>query len=202
MRIRIRRPPVITDSTKSLSKLTIAIDAGHGIGSEGAKGATGAIEKDITLALAKELNSQLQAKGIKTVMTRETDTNVFMTERTDKLLAANTHILVSIHCNSIGESSDPEQVKGTSMYYRYPGFKTLSDVMYKKILSLGLAEWGVTGNFNFSLSGPTQFPNVLVETAFISNPEDEMKLIDESFRKQIAAKIVEGLEEFVKNYSK
>ena len=202
MRIRIRRPPVIADSTKPLLKLTIAVDAGHGIGSEGAKGATGVVEKDMTLAIAKELNALLQAKGIKSVMTRETDDNVTMTERADKIINTGTQLFVSIHCNSIGESGDPEQVKGTSTYYRYPGFKPLSDIMYKKMLSLGLAEWGVTGNFNFSLSGPTQFPNVLVEAAFLSNPEDEMKLLDENFRKQIAAKIIEGLEEFVNKYSK
>lgn len=197
MKIRIRRPPVVVDSLNPLSALTVAIDAGHGIGSEGAKGSLGTIEKDITLAIAKELNAQLQAKKIKTVMTRDTDSNVLMSDRLDKILAGNAHILVSIHCNSIGESSDAETVKGTSTYYRYPGFKPLADIMYQKMLSLGLAEWGVTGNFNFSLSGPTQFPNVLVETAFLSNPEDEMKLIDPDFRKKIAGKIVEGLEEFV-----
>ncbi|MEW5800039.1 MAG: N-acetylmuramoyl-L-alanine amidase [Bacteroidota bacterium] len=202
MRVKVRRPPAIADSANVLSKLTIAIDAGHGIGSEGAKGATGVIEKDVTLALAKELNAQLQAKGIKTVMTRENDSNVFMSDRTDKILAGNAHILVSIHCNSIGESSDPDAIKGTSTYYRYPGFKSLSDIMYAKMLELGLDQWGVTGNFNFSLSGPTQFPNVLVETAFLSNPDDEMKLIDPAFRKKIAEKIISGLEEFVKNYSK
>jgi len=106
-------------------------------------------------------------------------------------------MFVSIHCNSTGETSDPEQIKGTSIYYRYPGFKPLSDIMYGKMLELELGEWGVTGNFNFSLSGPTQMPNVLVEIAFLSNPEDEMKLIDPEFRKQVAAKIISGLEEFV-----
>ena len=70
--------------------------------------------------------------------------------------------------------------------------------MYGKMLELGLGQWGVTGNFNFSLSGPTQLPNVLVETAFLSNPEDEMRLIDPEFRKQVAAKIISGLEEFVR----
>jgi len=202
MRIRVRRPPVVADSIRPLLKLTVAIDAGHGIGSEGAKGATGAIEKNVTLAIAKELNTQLQAKGINTIMTRETDDNVTMTDRADKVINGGVHLFVSVHCNSIGESSDPEQIKGTSTYYRYPGYKSLSDIMYKKMLTLGLTEWGVTGNFNFSLSGPTQFPNVLVETAFLSNPEDEMKLIDENFQKQIATKIIEGLEEFVRIYAK
>jgi N-acetylmuramoyl-L-alanine amidase len=202
MRVRIRRAPPVPDTLNPLSKLLVAVDAGHGIGSEGAKGSTGSVEKNVTLAVAKELNAQLNAKGIRTVMTRETDSNVTMTERADKVINANVHLFVSIHCNSIGETSDAEQVKGTSMYYRYPGFKPLSDIMYKRMLSLGLAEWGVTGNFNFSLSGPTQFPNVLVETAFLSNPEDEMKLLDTEFHKRMAGKIIEGLEEFVRTYAR
>jgi N-acetylmuramoyl-L-alanine amidase len=202
LRIRVRRPPVIADTLKPLAKLTIGIDAGHGIGNEGAKGATGAVEKDITLSIAKELKALLQSKGIKTVMTRESDWNVGNNERIDKMLNAGVHLFVSIHANSIGENADPEAVKGTSAYFRYPRFKPLSDIIYRNMLSLGLSEWGVTGNFNFSLSGATQYPNVLVETAFMSNPEDEMKLIDENFRKQIAQKIVDGLEEFVRTYAR
>ena len=135
-------------------------------------------------------------------MTRDTDSNVFMNDLLDKVLDSGAHIFVSIHCNSIGESSDPEQVRGTSTYYRYPGFKSLADIMYGKMLELGLVQWGVTGNFNFSLSGPTQFPNVLVEVAFMSHPEDEMFLLDQEFRKKVAGKIVEGLEEFIKKYGK
>ena len=202
MKIRVRRAPMVTNLLSPLSGLTIAIDAGHGIGSQGALGSLGTIEMNITLAVAKELNAQLQANGIRTMMTRETDDNVLMGERAEKILSSNANILVSIHCNSIGESSDAEQIKGTSIYYRYPGFKPLSDIMYGKMLELGLAQWGVTGNFNFSLSGPIQLPNVLVEIAFLSNPEDEMKLIDPEFRKQVASKIVSGLEEFVKIYSR
>ena len=202
MKIRVRRPPVIVDSVNVLSNLLIAIDAGHGMGNRGALGATGVIEKDITLAIAGEVNAQLQAKQIKTIVTRDNDDNVAISDRIDKILSSGAHLLVSIHCNSVGEASDPELIKGTSAYYRYPGFKTLSEIMYAKMLSLGFAEWGITGNFNFSLNGLTQLPNVLVETGFLSNPEDEMRLIDPGLQKQIAAKIVEGLEEFVRTYAK
>lgn len=197
MKIRVRRPPVVADTSKPLQNILIAVDAGHGIGSQGALGATGAVEKDITLATAKELQAQLLAKGAKVVMTRETDSNVTMIDRAMIAINSGAKILVSIHNNSTGESSDAEQVKGTSTYYRYPGFKPLADIMYNKMLSLGLNEWGVTGGFNFSLSGPTQMPNVLCEVAFISNPDDEMKLLDPEFRKQTAVKIIEGLEQFV-----
>ena len=73
--------------------------------------------------------------------------------------------------------------------------------MYSKMLELGLNQFGMVGSFNFSLNAPTQLPNVLVETAFMSNPEDEMKLLDGEFRKAVAAKVVSGLEEFVKLYA-
>ena len=53
--------------------------------------------------------------------------------------------------------------------------------------------------FNFSLSGPTDYPNCLVEVAFLSNREDEKKILDPKFHKLVAKKITEGIEEFLKN---
>jgi len=44
-------------------------------------------------------------------------------------------------------------------------------------------------------------PAVLVETAFISNPEEEKKLITDEFQDNIARAIYEGLAEFLKEYS-
>ncbi len=110
-------------------------------------------------------------------------------------------MLVSIHCNSIGDNSDAEAVFGTSAYYRYLGFQSLATILYGKMLGLGLRQFGVVGSFNFSLNAPTQFPNALVETAFLSNPEDEMKLLDEGFRRKIAETVVDGLEQFVRLYA-
>jgi N-acetylmuramoyl-L-alanine amidase len=70
--------------------------------------------------------------------------------------------------------------------------------MYDKMLAIGLKQFGVMGSFNFMLNSLTQLPNVLVETAFLSNPEDEMLLLDDGFRNKVAEQIVKGLEEFVK----
>jgi N-acetylmuramoyl-L-alanine amidase len=68
------------------------------------------------------------------------------------------------------------------------------------MLELGLDQFGVVGSFNFTLNAPTQLPNVLVETAFMSNPQDEILLLDDSFRTRIATQIARGLEEFVVLY--
>jgi len=200
LRIRIRRPPNISNPESVLAGLMIAVDAGHGGDNNGALGATGVQEKDLNLMMASHLDSLLRSKGAKVVMTRTGDSAVSMLDRWDTVVNSGAQILVSIHCNSTGETSDPEGVKGTSTYYRYLGYQTLANVMYEKMLQLGLSQFGVTGSFNFSLSGPTQLPNILVETAFLSNPEDEMKLLDDGFREAVATKIVEGLEAFVSRY--
>ena len=201
LRIHIRKPPRIAHSDSVLAGFTIAVDAGHGGDNTGAVGATGVQEKNITLAIALHLRSLLQDKGVKVVMTRTDDTNVGMPERTDAIINGGAQILVSIHCNAGGAGSDAEAIRGTSAYYRHLGYQPLADIMYGKMLELGLNQFGMVGSFNFSLNAPTQLPNVLVETAFLSNPEDEMKLMDDSFRKAIAGKITSGLEQFVKAYA-
>jgi N-acetylmuramoyl-L-alanine amidase len=96
---------------------------------------------------------------------------------------------VSIHLNST--SSDT--VQGTSTYYRYPGFRPLTISILDRMLSLGLKEYGNVGNFNFALSGPTDYPNALVEVAFLSNPEDEKQILKPAFRKAVAQKIYLGI---------
>lgn len=198
LRIRIRRPPPVADTARPLYGLTIAIDAGHGGSNRGALGSTGVQEADMNLAMALQLDSILSARGVKTVMTRTNDEGPGMLDRADKVASSGAQVLVSIHCNSTGETSDPTTVGGTSTYYRYDGFKPLADILYDHVLKLGLKQWGVTGSFNFSLNGPTQLPNALVETAFLSNPEDEMLLLDPDFRRRLAEQVADGLERFVR----
>ena len=98
-------------------------------------------------------------------------------------------LLVSIHLNS----ANSDTVQGTSTYYRYIGFRPLSMAILNRMLTLGLKEYGNVGSFNFSLSGPTDYPNALVEVAFLSNPEDEKKILSPKFRKAVAQKINLGI---------
>jgi N-acetylmuramoyl-L-alanine amidase len=198
MKITLRRPPVIASQDAPLSGFTIAVDPGHGGDNNGAVGSTGVLEKNMTLMFAKNLDSLLTLKGVKVVMTRNDDASVSMSDRTDKIISSGAQILVSIHCNSTGDTGDPALTKGVSTYYRYIGFQPLAEIMYGKMLELGLGQQGCVGSFNFSLNAPTQLPNVLVETAFLSNPEDEMRILDPVFRQQVAQQIVKGLEEFVR----
>src|SRR5690606_23581007 len=168
-------------------------DAGHGGTSTGATGKSGVPEKDITLKIAQHLQKELEKKGATVFMTRQTDTTVETSDRVLKLKEVQPDILVSVHVNSAGR---PE-VQGTSTYYRHLAFRPLSQALYEEVLELGLKEFGNIGGFNFALNAPTEYPNALVETAFLSNPEDEKRLLDPEFQEDMAKQIKKGLERFL-----
>jgi N-acetylmuramoyl-L-alanine amidase len=74
-----------------------------------------------------------------------------------------------------------------------------SKIIMKSVLKKGLHEFGNVGSFNFALNGPTDYLNCLVEVAFLSNKGDEKRILNGEFRIQVAKKIVEGIENFLKN---
>ncbi len=190
--IKIKRQP----ENLSLNKLTIAVDAGHGGSNTGAGGPTGSSEKALTLAVALKLQRSLEQQGATVIMTRTKEKFVDNKDRILFYRDSMPDLLISIHLNS---AADPIRVSGTSTFYRYIGFRNLSRDIYKRMLELGLKEYGNTGSFNFMLNSPTEYPNALVETLFISNPEDEMKILDEGFQQQIADKIILGIQDFLKH---
>lgn len=128
-------------------------------------------------------------------MTRTTDVDVSMIERTLLLRQNDPDILISIHLNSSSNTA----AKGVSTYYRYLGFRTLSQKILDRMLDLDLNNFGNIGAFNFALSGPTEYPNCLVEVAFLSNAEDEQKILDEDFHKDVARKIFKGIRDWLKS---
>ncbi len=178
----------------SLKNLTIAVDAGHGGTNNGAVGATSIYEKEVTLALSLKLQKALQKEGAKVIMTRTKEQFFDNKERILFYRDSLPDLLLSIHLNS---SEDPFRSGGTSTYYRYPGFRNLSLDIYKRMLELGLKEYGNTGSFNFMLNSPIEYPNALIETLFISNLEEETKILDEGFQQQMVDKIVLGVKDFL-----
>jgi N-acetylmuramoyl-L-alanine amidase len=188
----VRRQPQDLD----LTKMVIAIDAGHGGTNSGADGIrTKVKEKNATLLFAKELEKHLRDAGIENViMTRQNDTSFDNKDRILWLQSQLPHVLISLHLNSSGNT----QVKGTSTYYKHVGFRPLTQTILARMLELGLNEFGNIGSFNFALSQPTEFPNCLVEIAFLSNLDDEQKIISPEFHKDVAKKIHAGMQDWIR----
>jgi len=188
--IRIKRPPAKLE----LKGLTIGLDAGHGGTNVGALGAVGIYEKQMTLAIVLLVKDALEKEGVHVLTTRTTDKFVANEDRLSYYRQANPDLLLSIHLNS---SVNPIDVKGTATYYKWPFCQPLNYCLHQRIMETGLGDFGNNANFNFVLNQPTEFPDALIETLFLSNPEDEMHVLDEGFRHQIANKIVLGLKDFL-----
>jgi len=100
-------------SPSKLRDLIIAIDAGHGGEDPGTIGRKGTREKDVVLAIAKELKQQIQnAHGMRPVMVRRGDYYVGLRRRMKIAREHRADLFVSIHADSF---KDP-RVRGSSVY--------------------------------------------------------------------------------------
>ena len=183
----------------------ITLDAGHGGSDPGAIGPSGLKEKEITLAIARLLEEELEKKGAKVFMTRTRDVDVYGPNASDvqELQARvnvgernNSDIFVSLHINS----SVNKNVGGFSTYY-FP--KTANDLRLAQAVqkqltaNFGVADMGVR-QANFYVIKRISMPAVLLEMCFISNPEEEKLMQGKWFQKKAAKMVAEGLEKYFK----
>ncbi|GGK08401.1 N-acetylmuramoyl-L-alanine amidase [Luteimonas terricola] len=217
--------------------LVIAIDAGHGGQDPGAVGPTGKREKDITLAIARELARQVNATpGLKAHLVRDTDVFIPLNRRAQLARTAGADMFISIHA----DAAENRKAKGSSVYVlslkgassqraRWLADKenaadligggkvATSDSMLTNVL-LDLTQSGQmkasedAGNHildglkrignnhkphieraNFAVLRTSDMPAMLVETAFLSNPEEEKRLVDPKFQANVARAVLDGV---------
>jgi len=93
--------------------MVVAIDAGHGGDDPGAIGPGGTYEKAVTLALARELERQVNARsGMRGVLIRTDDYFVPLRDRYERAREAETDLFVSIHADAFRDF----RVRGSSVY--------------------------------------------------------------------------------------
>jgi N-acetylmuramoyl-L-alanine amidase len=98
--------PVSKPVATSGKPILIAVDAGHGGEDTGALGPSGMREKDVTLAIAKELARVINAQpGYKANLTRYNDTFVVLQKRRDLARDMKADLFISIHADSFTDSS-------------------------------------------------------------------------------------------------
>lgn len=181
--------------TPTIKGMTIGLDAGHGGKYSGAVSPSGITEKEVNLQLVNEIKTLLEQRGAKVVLSRDADFDISMSDRKKVFRDANVDLMLSVHNNAGGS---PLQPMGTSTYYKDIANRELAACMLGRLLELGVPNYGLTGNFNFSLNSPTEYPNALLEVLFMSSLPDEEMLADEAFRKKIARQVLLGLEDYLK----
>ncbi|AWH18172.1 N-acetylmuramoyl-L-alanine amidase [Stenotrophomonas sp. ZAC14D2_NAIMI4_7] len=239
------RPAMPSDASRirmqpGMRQLVVAIDPGHGGQDPGAIGPTGKREKDVTLAVARELARQVNATpGLKAFLTRDSDVFIPLPMRAQKARANKADIFISIHA----DAAENRSATGSSVYVlstkgassqraRWLADKenaadlvggvrlqqtegTLASVL------LDLAQSGymkasedaaghVLGGLkrignnhkpnieraNFAVLRTSDMPAMLVETAFISNPDEERRLTDPAYQRKVAGAVLDGVHTF------
>jgi len=194
--LRVRRPPVI-DADAPLRGLTIAVDAGHP--PAGSTGPTGLYEPVPTLAIARQLETMLVARGATVVMTRTSADPVSLSARPVTARRFNANALVSIHLNALPDGLNPFISHGTGSYFFQPHSIALARaVQTGMVRSMGLRDLGVHYD-NLALVRPTWMPAVLCEGAFIIIPEQEAALRTPEFQAAYARGVVAGLESYFRS---
>lgn len=189
LNISIKHPPYF-----SLRGLTIGVDAGHGGTSTGAVSVKRDEDKVLNMEMVYRLKRLLEKKGAKIVLSREGDNNVSMQRRKEIFRDNNIDLMISIHCNAGGKSA-----QGTSTYYKHLVYRPLAEYILKNLVTIeGVKEFGLIGNFNFSLSAATNYPAILVETLFLSNPSDTEMIENPEIREELMKKVVKGVEDYLK----
>lgn len=147
-------------------------------------------EDDITLAIAKRLQSIFLACGHEPVMTRIGDQYMSLYQRSNLLNKASCDVAISVHINSTINST----AKYISTFIQEtggPAEKLANCIQPLLVKASGWPDGGVKVA-NLHMTRETKMPAVLVELGFISNPEEEKQLIKKEFQGKLAAAIAEG----------
>lgn len=229
--------PVPVQPAAVMRPLVIAIDAGHGGQDPGAVGPTGVREKDVTLAIARELGRQIDATpGLKAYLTRDSDVFIPLNQRARLAREAGADMFISVHA----DAAHNRNAKGSSVYVlslrgassqraRWLADKEnaadliggvrledTDDTLASVLLDLtqsgqmkasedagrhildGLKRIGNNHKphierANFAVLRTSDMPAMLVETAFLSNPDEEKRLVDPQFQRTVARAVLDGV---------
>ncbi len=93
------------------------IDPGHGGIDGGAIGSTHLLEKNVVLAVAKELRKALSASGRYDVrMTRTTDVFISLDQRLAASQKSGAELFISLHADSLADAGYTQSIRGATVY--------------------------------------------------------------------------------------
>ena len=191
---------------RRLEEMTVVIDPGHGgpsaTGCSAVYEGTRVYEKNLTLKIGRKVYDQLRATGMNVIMTRSDDVAVNLGSRP---ALANTNLadlFVSIH---VDDFPGNPRASGTTAYYHGSdeNSRALAHVLASTVsAAAGVPNRGARSDMERFKTGmavlrSAEMPAVLLEVAYISNPEDRAKLMREDCLNAMARAIAEGIRSYV-----
>jgi N-acetylmuramoyl-L-alanine amidase len=169
----------------------VVIDPGHGGRDRGGMPGQRLAEKGFTLDTAKRLARVLgNGTGIKVVLTRDDDTFVSLTERTNvaNRYAGRDAVFVSIHFNA----GRREGAYGIETYYNQRGLRLATLVHPRVIQAMASIDRGVRYR-GYSVLRKNRLPAILVECGFLTNAAEAARISDSNSRERLARAIAAAI---------
>ena len=166
----------------------VVIDAGHG-GKDPGCHWNGLVEKNLCLDVAKRLRDVLEARGVKTVMTRDSDKYLDLSERA---AISNRHsgvVFVSIHFNA----SRNHHISGFEVHNRSKKGLALARHIGKGLEKAVKARRREGDWQDYKVLRETKAAAVLVECGFISNKAEAERCATTGHRQALARGIADGI---------
>ena len=176
---------------------TFVIDAGHGGSDYGALGPMGTrmAEKHINLTNSVKLAERLEVLGAEVILVRDSDTEHTLIERVKVSRAARPDMFISMHANSVEETTDSTNIRGFTVWYRneisHHLARTILDHMHA--VNPGTNRWSNPNQANFHVCRPTWAPSILLETSFMPNIDDFAWMINPDYQGRLADETVLAL---------
>lgn len=205
--------PVFGETTIPYPVRTVILDPGHGQNDFGAKGKK-YNEKDLNLALAKEIAAALKKRGFEVRMTRMNDTFLTLDQRGKLAKKANGDLFLSIHHNASqnknstgvetyivtpagsASSNDQEtQIHAKSVSgnrYDAVNMQLASLIQQNMVKRTRSADRGVRFA-RFRVLALSQLPGALIEAGFVSNAAEEIQCGSQLRQKKIADAIADAI---------
>lgn len=190
--------------TATLAGKVIVIDPGHGYGKYPDKldpgGVGNVTEQSVNLAVAIQLEKKLTAMGA-TVVRLKTESEFILTDtRPNVARTYGADMFISLHCNSVLN----EEAHGVEVYYFTPFSQPLASGIQDSLCAYyDSSIYGDGTNSNrgakysyYWVTLQQDFPSVLVEMGFISNPFECMKMADPVHQEGIAQAIANGVKSY------
>lgn len=167
---------------------------------------TGITEFQLDLEIALKVQKELEDRGYTVVMTRTTnDVNISNSERSIIANEANAEAFVRIHA----DGSDDTEVHGASTVCQtkdnpyngelYESSRKLSDcVLDGVVASAGCKKRQVIEVDSMSGINWSKVPTTIIEVGYLSNKDEEAKLITDAYQQLLAKGIADGLDNYFK----
>ena len=201
--------PAARNKTIGAETIRVIIDPGHGGMDVGTVAADGTAEKEINLAIARDLYAFAVISGIPASMTRTGDYLVYkagddkkrsdLYNRFDYINSVDNAVLVSIHQNHFADTSQ----WGMQIWYTVndPLSKALAANILaydKQHLQPGNRRENKPSDDSYYLLYQAKVPSVMVECGFMSNVKENNQLKQDVYRRRVAFCILAGLSDTMK----